>query len=90
MLSFRTLKRFFHDRIHIPTQLTAARVDAEAGDDVVADGHGGERRRTLEHHADVAPHRDRTGAFAVDRCAEDRHETVDACASARKKPIARS
>jgi hypothetical protein len=40
--------------------------ELQAGDDVVVDRHGRERRRLLEHHADAAPDRDRVDAGGVD------------------------
>ena len=57
----------------------AQAVEAVAGEHVVADGHGGEGVRLLEHHAHAAPQPDR-----VDRAIVDVHPVeLDAAAHAR-------
>ena len=51
----------------------AVPADAQARGHVVVDGHGGERRRALEHHAHPAPHGDGVEPAAVDVLAVEQH-----------------
>src|SRR5438105_15219310 len=57
-----------------------ARGHSQARGDVVADGHGGERRRSLEHHSDAPADLDRVHTATVDVTAVEQHFALDASA----------
>src|SRR5699024_7317826 len=54
----------------------AAAVELDAGQHVVADRHGGERVRLLEHHAHAAAHVDRVDLRVVDVLSVDLHPAL--------------
>ena len=58
--------------------LVAHALQLQAGHHVVANRHGGERVRPLEHHADGLAHADRVDARAVDVLAVEQHRALDA------------
>jgi hypothetical protein len=71
-------QRALHYGIDVLTRPLAARLRAEAGRDVVANGHGGKWCRALEDHAHMPPQCDGIDAIVVDVLSKEAHLALDA------------